>query len=84
MSPRTTSNRHEIHFEAGPISINTKTKYVCPYLLDVEPGDLEPPLDMFQAKRADKEGTQALVSHINKCLGEGRLPDELLFVGSTR
>jgi len=55
-----------MHFEAGMLANSLKDKnYVCPYLLGVEPSDIQGPLSHFQAKRADKESTRQLLYLIN-------------------
>lgn len=55
-----------LHFEAGMLANSLKdSNYVCPYLLGVEPSDIQGPLSHFQAKRADREGTKQLLYLIN-------------------
>lgn len=55
-----------MHFEAGMLANSLKdSNYVCPYLLGVEPSDIQGPLSHFQAKRADKGGTKQLLYLIN-------------------
>lgn len=55
-----------MHFEAGMLANSLKdSNYVCPYLLGVEPSDIQGPLSHFQAKRADKEGTRQLLYLVN-------------------
>jgi hypothetical protein len=70
-----------LHFEAGALSKALDRSFVCTYLYDVQPTDLEWPLAMFQATRADKEETKSLLHTINRALGENRLPDERLALG---
>jgi hypothetical protein len=51
-----------MHFEAGMLANSLKdSNYVCPYLLGVEPTDIQGPLSRFQAKRADRESTKQLL-----------------------
>ncbi len=60
-----------LNFEAGALQSLRDKPFVCPYIFDMEPGDLKPPLGHFQSKRADKEGTKQLVSDINNnCLSK--------------
>ena len=57
-------------FEAGAISKTIERSYVCPYLLDVEPGELPAPLKQFQTTKANKDETRSLIHSINRALGE--------------
>jgi hypothetical protein len=69
-----------IHFEAGALANSVEESFVCPYLIDIEKGtDLTGPLTQFQARRADKEGTLALLGGINQTLGESKLAETTLF-----
>lgn len=54
-------------FEAGAIS-KPRDGYVCTFLLDVEPADVEPPLGDFQHTRAVKADVYGLVQTINGAL----------------
>jgi hypothetical protein len=73
-------NADWILYEAGALSktLDAKTR-VCTYLLaGLEPGNLKPPLGLFQWTRADKSDTRKLIHTINKHLDatpvlEGRL-----------
>ena len=65
-----------ILFEAGALSKTLEETYVCPYLFDVRPADLEGPLAQFQAAIANEEGTKKLVQTINRALGEEALTEE--------
>ncbi|MDC3962572.1 TIR domain-containing protein [Polyangium jinanense] len=56
-----------ILFEAGALSKIMASSAVCPYLLGLDFGDITGPLSQFQAKKASKEHTRALVESINKC-----------------
>lgn len=62
-------NLHEdwIHFEAGAIS-KTKDAYVCTFLLDLNPTDVEEPLAQFQHTLFNKEDIFKLIQTINKRL----------------
>lgn len=68
-----------LHFEAGALAktIDNST-FVCPYLISLDPADVPLPLGQFQAKRADLEGTRALVKTINDALGETALTEAQL------
>ncbi len=52
-------------FEAGAISKALDESRVCPYLFDVQFGDLDGPLQQFQGKRTDKEGTFEMLQSLN-------------------
>ena len=63
-------------FEAGALAkANT---LVCPYLLDVEPSEVEGPLTQFQCARADREDTRRLVLTLNQCSGSFSVPERVL------
>lgn len=69
-----------ISFEAGALSktLDTKTR-VCTYLLaGLQPQDVEPPLGLFQATRAEKEDTRKLIHTINKHLDVTPVADDNL------
>ena len=62
-----------IHFEAGALSKTIDNTYVCPYLIEMETTDVPAgPLNQFQAKKADKNGTFALISTMNDGLNSNR------------
>ena len=59
-----------LHFEAGALSKEVKESrsFVCPYLLDIEPTDVQDPLVQFQITRSTREDTLELVKTINRSL----------------
>jgi len=70
-------------FEAGALTTQVKTKaFLCPYLVDLEAGDLDFPLAQFQAKKWDRDGTLDLVRGINSAINDveatAALPDAIL------
>ncbi len=65
-----------LHFEAGALSKNKEIAHVCPYLLDVEKGEIRGPLSRFQALEATEQDTKELVLMINKELEKKELSDE--------
>lgn len=71
-------NASWIHFEAGALAKKIDKSRVCPYLLGVKPTDIKGPLEVFQYKNADKEGTWDIVKEINLALGEEALSKERL------
>jgi TIR domain len=63
-------------FEAGALSGTYQSpKRVVPYLLDMEPGDLRPPLGRFNAVFADEDGTYKLLDSLNKTPYGQLVPD---------
>ena len=66
-----------ILFESGALS-KLSSAYVCTYLYDCSPSDIEPPLGQFQHTAATKAETIALVQTINGELGEHALDGERL------
>jgi hypothetical protein len=60
-----------IHFEAGALSkIMSENARVCPYAFgDLGVGQVKLPLGIFQATKADKDGTRRLVVAVNRALG---------------
>jgi len=55
-----------IFFEAGALSKAVTASLVCPYLMDVEFGELVGPLTQFQARKADKGSTLQLLESLNQ------------------
>src|SRR6266446_8111437 len=68
-----------IMFEAGALANAMARNLVCPYLVAMTSTiDIEPPLDQFQAEKADKDGTLNLLRGLNlrlADLGERPLKD---------
>ena len=67
-----------ILFEAGALS-KTQGSYVCTFLLDISPADIEPPLGQFQHTVFAREDVLKLVRTINeavKAAGDRFLSDE--------
>ncbi len=76
----TSSNLKEpwILFEAGALSTAMEHARVIPYLFDLEPANVSPPLSIFQASKADEIGTKRLMDSINGRLDKAALePDRL-------
>lgn len=67
-----------ILFEAGALSKTLEKTFVCPYLFNLEPTDLDGPLAQFQASKAEKDDTRKLVRTINRALSKDALLDERL------
>jgi hypothetical protein len=69
-----------ILFEAGALSKMNNTK-VCPFLLDVNPSNIKPPLSQFQHSNFTKESVFDLLNTINQQLvvsNEKPLPEKTL------
>jgi len=60
-------------FEAGALSKTLDKTFVCPYLLNLHPTDIQGPLSQFQATMAEKEETRKLLHTLNKALGDSTL-----------
>ncbi len=63
-----------ILFEAGALS-KLSSAYVCTYLFELKPSDIEPPLGQFQHTQANKLETKSLVNTINAELAPERRLD---------
>lgn len=64
-----------ILFEAGALSKALGRSFVCPYLLGLQPTDLQGPLVQFQATEASKSDTFRLLQTINTALASEGLPE---------
>jgi hypothetical protein len=67
-----------INFEAGAISKTVEKTFVCTYLIDLKPTDIQGPLSQFNHTRAEKEDTRRLVRTINSALGDTAVGDDVL------
>ena len=67
-----------ILFESGALAKTIESTFVCPYLINLDFTNLKGPLVQFQAARARRDDTYALVRAINQCLGEEALSEERL------
>ena len=67
-----------IMFEAGAIAKALDGTRVVPYLIDLDPPDIEPgPLSQFQAKRANKNDTFQMLVSLNKSIGSPLTEEQL-------
>src|SRR5688572_20852627 len=64
-------------YEAGALAISSTAGCVVPYLLDVAPHQLQPPLSLFQSAVADEEGTWKTVKSINQARPDRLTEDHL-------
>lgn len=76
----TKRNQHRpwMLFEAGALAKTIENTFVVPYLIDMEPGDINGPLFQFQAKRWTKVGTFELIETINSAMEQGGLGKDSL------
>jgi hypothetical protein len=76
----TLENRYSpwILFEAGALSKGLSESRVCPFLIDLQHGDLWPPLSQFNGTLPNKEDVLKLVKTINGERKEQALPDPQL------
>lgn len=66
-------------FEAGVLAGGYGTpKRVCPYLIDLGPDDLSPPLNRFNATVADEAGTFRMMRSLNETSDGLLVPDAIL------
>lgn len=69
-----------ILYEAGALTktLDNRTR-LCTFLLqDLRPEDVNPPLGMFQATRAEKWETRSLLSSINNAISDDPVPEDRL------
>jgi TIR domain len=67
-----------IMFETGAISRSVDKGRICPILFDIEPTDVQGPLQPFQATKFSKEEIRRLLTTINSNAGEQALRQEVL------
>jgi hypothetical protein len=67
-----------IHFEAGALSKQQQSTYVCTLLFDLEPTDVREPLAQFQATRVQKDELRKLIFTLNGTLGDSKRPESEL------
>jgi hypothetical protein len=67
-----------LNFEAGAISKTVERAYVCTYLINLKPTDIQGPLSQFNHTISNKEDTRKLVNTINRALGEEALDDAIV------
>ena len=62
-----------ILFESGAVAKGLERSRICTFLIDLAPTDVSDPLAQFNHTTPSKEGLFALVSTLNKALGDGAL-----------
>ncbi len=66
-------------FEAGVLAGEYGTpRRVCPYLIDLGPEDLAPPLNRFNAAVADENGTFRMMRSLNETADGPLVPEAIL------
>lgn len=68
---------HWLLFEAGAISKKSKA-LVAPLLIGLQPDELPPPLQQFQAVTSDYAGLYALCKELNSRMIDGRIEEKTL------
>lgn len=71
-------NRPWILFEAGALAKGLSIARVCPFLIDLEPQDVENPLAQFNLTLPNRDGVLALVRTLNVAMHETALDDRIL------
>lgn len=64
-----------ILFEAGALSKTLQSTFVCPFLIGLEPSEIEGPLAQFQATRACKSDALKLLRTLNAGLADAALAE---------
>jgi len=67
-----------ILFEAGAISRVVSDSHVAPFLVDVKPSEIPPPLTGFNATKFEKADFRRLINSINTASGADAVKDEIL------
>jgi len=67
-----------ILFESGALAKGLSVNRVCTFLIDLTPADLSNPLAQFNHTVPNKDGMKALLTTINKELGDKTLEDRIL------
>jgi len=67
-----------INFEAGAISKTVEKTYVCTYLFNLKPSEIEGPLSQFNHTKADKDDTRKLLLTVNRALEERALGESII------
>lgn len=68
-----------LNFEAGAIAKTVEKTYVCTYLLELKPTDIEGPLSRFNhTKTEEKEDTRKLIHTVNRALESQALDEKIV------
>jgi len=65
-----------LNFEAGALSKQSGSSYVCTLLFGLDPIDIREPLAQFQATKVDKDDVLKLLHTINRQLGDSALAEQ--------
>ncbi|WP_136515129.1 toll/interleukin-1 receptor domain-containing protein [Geomonas edaphica] len=76
----TPENQHNpwLQFESGALSKTIDQTFVCPVLLEMQPGQLTGPLTQFQSVVLDHSGVMRLLKTLNSALVEHKMPESEL------
>ena len=66
-----------ILFEAGALTKGLSTSRIVPFLVDLAPQELQPPLSQLNATEADRHGVYSLARTVNLQLKEGGLTSDV-------
>jgi hypothetical protein len=67
-----------LNFEAGAIAKTVDKTYVCTYLLELKPTDIEGPLSHFNHTKTEKEDTRRLIHTVNRALESQALDEKIV------
>lgn len=73
----TPENQHNpwLQFESGALSKTIEQTFVCPVLLEMQPGQITGPLTQFQSVVLDYDGVMRLLKTLNSALSEQKMAD---------
>ncbi|HEX6650872.1 MAG TPA: toll/interleukin-1 receptor domain-containing protein [Pyrinomonadaceae bacterium] len=67
-----------INFEAGAIAKAVEKNYVCTYLFNLRPADIEGPLAQFNHTKAERNDTRRLIHTLNRALESNALREPIV------
>lgn len=71
-------DRPWVLFEAGALSKTLSNTYVCPFLFELQQGQIVGPLEQFQATIFEKEDLRNLVRNINNAQNDSALEGDVI------
>src|SRR6266508_2746036 len=78
LTPENLDSRWLNFFEAGAIAKTVDKTYVCTYLRDLKPTDIEGPLSQFNHTKTEKEDTRKLIHTVNRALEPQSLDEKIV------
>src|SRR5438552_882185 len=67
-----------IKFEAGALSKTIERTFVCTYLLDLKPTDIEGPLSQFNHTKIEHDDSRKLLHTLNRALDDQGLEPDIV------